>query len=210
MRDLKDFYFSDYEDRTPEPPLPCNRMTEFVWQTLAVAAVFLGGRYIWWRWADSINTEALWFAVPVAAAETCAFIGMLLFFHNLWSFDPYRPQEAPVQRSEVSPDGDAGPVSVDVFLPTYNEDPELTRYSIRDAAQMTYPYPIDIRVHVLDDGNRPQMAEVAGQEGVNYITRSTNVGYKAGNLRNGMEQTTGDFIVILDSDTRPFKSLLSS
>jgi cellulose synthase (UDP-forming) len=99
---------------------------------------------------------------------------------------------------------------VDVFLPTYTEDPEMTRYSIRDANALKYPHPIDIRVHVLDDGNRAEMRKVALEEGVNYLTRQTNIGYKAGNLRNGMEQTDGDFLVILDSDTRVFPTLLQS
>ncbi len=66
-----------------------------------------------------------------------------------------------------------------------------------------------LKIHVLDDGNRPEMKIVAKEEGVNYITRPTNAGFKAGNLRNGMSQTDGDFLVILDSDTRPFPTILS-
>ncbi|MBD4382392.1 glycosyltransferase, partial [Xanthomonas citri pv. citri] len=42
-----------------------------------------------------------------------------------------------------------------------------------------------------------------------YITRQSNIGYKAGNLRNGLEHTDGDFLIICDADTRVFPTLLS-
>ncbi len=100
------------------------------------------------------------------------------------------------------------PISIDIFLPTYTEDPELVRYSIRDSKAVTYPHPADIKIHVLDDGKREEMRAVSQEEGVNYITRSDNRGFKAGNLRNAMELTHGDIIVILDADTRPFPQFL--
>ncbi len=210
MASLKNFYFSDFEKRRPEPPLPFCPTTEFVWQLLATATVFLGCWYLGWRWMYSLNWEALWFSLPVVIAESCAFVGLLLFFHNLWSVNDVASSPAPKRRTDVFAGGGNALISVDVFLPTYNEDPELTRYSIRDAMALKYPHPIEIRVHVLDDGNRFQMERVANEEGANYITTATNVGYKAGNLRNGMEHTTGDFLVILDSDTRPFSTLLEN
>jgi cellulose synthase (UDP-forming) len=91
---------------------------------------------------------------------------------------------------------------------TYNEDPEIVRLSLQDAKSIRYPHPIDVRVHVLDDGRRDTMQQVAREEGVNYITRPNNIGFKAGNLRNGLEHTGGDFIVVCDADTRPFPTLI--
>ncbi|MBL4751377.1 MAG: glycosyltransferase [Amylibacter sp.] len=211
MANLKQFYFSDYEDRVPEPPLKYEPFIEFIWQVLAICTIALGARYLLWRWFYSLNTDALWFAIPVVIAETCAFIGLLLFVHNLWSVNDTPQTKAPSKRSEVINDADdASLISVDIFLPTFNEDPELTRYSIRDAKAVTYPCPIDLKIHVLDDGNRAEMKKIASVEGVNYITRPTNAGYKAGNLRNAISQTHGDFMVILDSDTRPFPTLLKN
>ncbi len=210
MAGMKQFYFSEYEDRIPEKPLAYSPIVEFIWQMLAICTIALGARYLLWRWFYSLNTDALWFAIPVVIAETCAFIGLLLFVHNLWSVNDTPPPNPPRKRSQVmETDDDETLISVDIFLPTFNEDPELTRYSIRDALAVTYPYALDLRIHVLDDGNRTEMKKVALEEGVNYITREANIGFKAGNLRNGMAQTHGDFIVILDSDTRPFPTLLS-
>tara|TARA_R110002124_G_scaffold5436_6_gene34944 strand:- start:7858 stop:9711 length:1854 start_codon:yes stop_codon:yes gene_type:complete len=210
MPPLKDFYFSKYENRVPPVPLPHSPFIEFLWQLTAICAAALGFWYLSWRWLYSLNLDALWFSIPVVMAETLSFVGMLLYFHNLWSVNDKPKQPAPSLRSQVISDGSDRVLSVDVFLPTYTEDPELTRYSIRDAMALRYPHPIDIKVHVLDDGNRSEMKVVALQEGANYLTRATNIGYKAGNLRNGMEQTDGDFLVILDSDTRVFPTLLEN
>jgi|GEM_PF-500077 len=209
MSDLKKFYFSNYEDRQPEPPLPHSIAIETAWQCLAVCTIALGAWYLVWRWNASFNPDALWFSYMVFGAELCAFIGLLLYVHNLWSVNDTPQTPAPKFADDVILEQvGQKPISVDVFLPTYNEDPEMTRYSIRDAKAITYSHPLDLRVHVLDDGNRAQMKQLAGEEGVNYITRTDNIGYKAGNLRNGMAVTHGDFIVILDSDTRPFPTIL--
>ena len=206
----KPFYFSAFEDRIPDAPLKTCVVREFVWQILAMATIGLGAWYIYWRWTASLNNDAMVFSVLVATAETLSFIGLLLYFNNLWSVNDVPRQSTPKRRSDVVGDGAERVLSVDVFIPTFTEDPEMTRYSIRDAKRLSYPYDIEINVYVLDDGNRAEMRAVAEQEGVNYITRNSNVGFKAGNLRNALEQTSGDFLVILDSDTRPFPTLLEN
>jgi len=206
------FYFERFEDRRPPAPLPHSVPVELLWQFLATINLALGAWYLHWRWTESLNPEALWFAIPLAAAETLAYVGLILFTFNLWRTEDYPRRPAPRTIGECTDDtaDSARPISVDVFIATYNEDEELVRLSIRDARRMTYPHPIDMTVHILDDGRRDRMREVAAEEGVNYITCTNNVGFKAGNLRNAMEQTSGDFIVICDADTRPFPTLLEN
>jgi cellulose synthase (UDP-forming) len=190
------FYFEAFEHRRPPEPLPYSPTREAAFHFLAIISLMLGAWYIVWRWGWSLNTNALWFAVPLVVAETVAFIGMVLFIFNLWKVQDY-PMRPPPESA-----------SVDVFIATYSEDPELVRLSIRDAMRMTYPHPIDLRVHVCDDGKRPEMRRVAEEEGVGYITRTGNEGYKAGNLRHAVDHTTGEFIVICDADTRVFPTFL--
>ena len=204
------FYFDKFENRKPEPPLPHSPSRELLWQYLAVINLTLGLWYIYWRWTSSLNFEALWYAIPLVVAETGAFIGLCFFTYNLWKVEDTPQQEPPSLLSEVvtyEPQQDR-PIKVDVYFPSYDEDPELVRLSLQDAKRVTYPTDIDIRIHVLDDGKRDEMKKVAEEEGANYITRDNNMGYKAGNLRNAMEQTSGDFIVICDADTRPFSTIL--
>jgi cellulose synthase (UDP-forming) len=205
-----EFYFSKFESRTPPPLVPFSAAREMLWQFLAAATVILGARYITWRWTSSLNHHALWFAVPTAVAETASFIGLILFIVNLWRTKDPEQKPPPQWITDCVVESGFGqrPVSVDVFFPTYNEDPELVRLSILDAKRITYPHPLDLRIHVLDDGQRAEMRAVAEQEGVGYITRSSNIGFKAGNMRNGMEHTGGDFLLICDADTRPYPTIL--
>lgn len=203
------FYFSRFEDRRPPKPLLFSTGIERLWQFLATVNLTLGAWYLVWRWAHSLNTDALWFAIPLVVAETLAYIGLILFTTNLWRVQDYPRRPPPAAIGDCGGDEDR-PISVDVFICTYNEDEELVRLSIRDAARLEYPHPIDLRIHVLDDGRRPAMRVIAEEEGVNYITRENNIGFKAGNLRNAMEQTSGDFMVICDADTRVFASMLAN
>ena len=204
------FYFDCFEHRKPEPPLKYSATVESIWQYLAVIALVFGAWYLWWRWTASLNVEALWYAIPLVFAETAAYIGLALFVFNLWKVEDYPQRPAPESLRDVVANlyGEDRLLSVDVFFPTYDEDPELVRLSIIDAKKINYPHAINIKIHVLDDGKRAAMQQVAEEEGVEYITRDNNIGFKAGNLRNAMEQSSGDFIVICDADTRPFPTML--
>lgn len=206
-----DTYFEQFEHREPPTPVPYSASRELLWQFLATLNLTFGGWYIIWRWTSSLNLDALWFAVPVVLAETCAFMGLVLFTYNLWSMKEPPTSPPPVNIGEC----EAGPgeiadrqIKVDVFFATYDEDPELVRLSVIDAKKLTYPHPIDIRISVLDDGRREVMRKVAEEEGVNYLDRPNNIGFKAGNMRSAMERTDGDFILICDADTRPFPQFL--
>ena len=204
------FYFDAFESRTPPEPIPFSARRELLFQYLATITVCLGFWYVSWRWIVSLNKEALWFAVPLVMAETGAYIGLVLFTINLWRTTDMPLKAPPATLNECveeqfEPDR---PLIVDIFFATYNEDPELVRLGIQDAKRVHYPHPIDLRIHVLDDGRRRDMRKIAEQEGVGYLTRSSNVGFKAGNLRNAIELTSGDFIVICDADTRMFPTML--
>lgn len=192
----------------PDAPGPV-RMA--LWQLLATSSLVFGAWYIWWRWTASLNFDALWFSIPLVVAESMAFFGLVLFTFNLWTLrGPSRPEVPDTLAATLHEvHGPDRPIMIDVFFATYNEDPELVQKGLLAAKQMVYPHEIIINIHVLDDGRRTEMAEVAKAEGANYITRTDNVGFKAGNLRNAMENTVGDFIVICDADTIVFPDFLS-
>ena len=115
-----DDYFSKYENRVPPPPLPYSAARELLWQFLAVVALVVGAWYIWWRWTASLNTEALWFAIPLVLAESFAYFGMLLFVFNLWKDEPIEILEPPASLSDIVPNHPDGPrkLSVDVMFAT--------------------------------------------------------------------------------------------
>jgi cellulose synthase/poly-beta-1,6-N-acetylglucosamine synthase-like glycosyltransferase len=89
-----------------------------------------------------------------------------------------------------------------VFLPTAGEPIEVLENTYRFVARLDWP--AEVRVWVLDDADRPEVAELAASRGFEYRVRE-NRGYlkKAGNLRFGYEQSHNEFIVIFDADFVP-------
>jgi len=206
------FYFEQFERRTPPLPLKKSPIAQTLAQICLINAIVLGAWYIQWRWTSSINFDALWIALPLIIAETGAYIGLVLFVFTIWRVEDFEQRSPPACKTECSSgeNRDKSPVSVDVFFPTFDEDIDLVRLSLADAQKIRYPHDINIKIHVLDDGNRPSMKALAEEMHCNYITRDNNIGFKAGNMRNAMEQTSGDFILICDADTRPFPSILEN
>ena len=62
---------------------------------------------------------------------------------------------------------------------------------------------------LLDDGRRPEIAELCRRLGVNYIDREDNRGAKAGNLNNALGRTSADFVATFDADHVPVSSFLA-
>lgn len=196
------FYFSNFENRTPPSPTPYSHNREFIWQILATATIATGAWYIQWRWSSSLNPEAWIFSITVALAETLAYFGLILFFFNLWSTKDTPKKAIPPDRKSCSLLGSGQMINIDIFITTYNEDPHLVALSIEAAKAVIAPPNVNIRILVLDDGNRPTMANLSKYHEVKYLSRLHNTGFKAGNLKHGFENTCGDFVAICDADTR--------
>lgn len=92
--------------------------------------------------------------------------------------------------------------SVDVYLPTCGEGLDVLRNTYTYVNTIKWQGPL--RVTVLDDGARPEVAELATEFGFDYIVRP-NRGHmkKAGNLQYAFGQTDGRYIVIFDADFCP-------
>ena len=89
--------------------------------------------------------------------------------------------------------------SIDVFLPTCNEPLEVLLNTYRSVRELQWPGVL--KVHVLDDADRPEVRVAATQHKFNYIVRDDRGTLKkAGNLRSAFSKTDGDFILVLDAD----------
>lgn len=217
---LKEFYFSGFEDRQPYKAIADSKPRTILFQFFGITTIVIGLAYVHWRWMYSLNTKALWFAIPLVIAETLSFIGTILMIFNYWANKDPDKQTPPHYLSDIEDlnGRQDRPIRIDVFITTYNEDVELVRYSIRDAKLMTYPFDdVEIKIYTLDDGRRDgrtqgkeNMKAICQEEGVGYFCRPNNEGYKAGNLKNGLEQTKGDIFMILDADTRAFPQFLEN
>lgn len=167
---------------------------------MVVLTVLLGVNYIAWRWAFSLNWDAWWISVPLVVAETYSLIDVCLFGMTMWR-----------ARGRPSPPPPDPAASVDVFITSYNEPMELVMATARAAKQIRFPN----TTWILDDGDRAEMQQAARDAGLGYITRSADWRdrprhAKAGNLNNALEQTTGEFILILDADQIPRPQILDN
>ncbi len=205
-------YFAKFDATYPAHVPHMSKQREMLWHFLAGVTIALAVRYLWWRWTASLNPDALTFSIIVALAETLCFIGTLIFFHDIWREGDTPRQPAPRHPADVGLDAEDAnaPITVDVFITTYDENRAVVAPSIQDAKALLLPPNVTMTIHILDDGNRPAFRKLAQDLQVNYITRTTNEGFKAGNLKNALLQTCGDFVVICDADTRVLPSFLQN
>lgn len=130
---------------------------------------------------------AVFASVFLYVGEFFGIMNLLIYFLQVWEVD--EPPAQPVLEGRT----------VDVLVPTYNEDPALLRATLEACIRMDYPH----KTYVLDDGRRPEVEALANELGVIYISRTDNRHAKAGNLNNALEQTDSEFVVVLDADHVP-------
>ncbi|MGD9612172.1 MAG: glycosyltransferase [Kiritimatiellia bacterium] len=112
--------------------------------------------------------------------------------------------------AELSPPGDGELPRVTVQIPTYNE---LAALNCARCC-LAFDYPADkLQILIGDDSNRPEVsaaidAFAQAQPRVQVCRRGSNAGYKPGNLNHMLKETTGDYLLILDSDFLPERDFL--
>ena len=187
-----------------------------------VLAIALSVRYLLWRglytltYSDVLSMIAVWllFAAEIYAGITSVLGAIVNAF--------------PLSRPLLSLEGmDKSTLpSVDVMIPSYNEDEEILEVTIRAAKMLDYPKE-KLHIHLLDDGgtdqkinaDNPISAAQAKQRrqdlqalcerlGITYHTRAKNEFAKAGNVNSAIQNTHGDLIVILDADHVPTSDFL--
>ncbi len=161
-------------------------------RVLIVLAMIFSVRYFYWRAHDTMVPVAKWFFYLFLAAEFLNFIEAVLFYFSTWK---------PTRHSSPAPLADR---AVDVFIATYNEPMSLLRDTVVCAVGMQYPH----KTYILDDGNQPDVRELAREIGCEYIARADRTHAKAGNLNNALKKTDGEFIVTLDADHVPMPNLI--
>lgn len=183
--------------------LICNRrrgrgMTMFL--TLLSAVVSL--RYIVWRFTETLEFNTIlqgFLGTGLALAEVYAIAVLALgYIQTVW----------PLDRKPVPlPGNPADWPSVDIYVPTYNEDLSIVRGTVLAAMAIDWP-PEKLKVYILDDGRRRAFRDFAASCGAGYIIRPDNNHAKAGNLNHAMSVTDGEFIAVFDCDHVPTRAFL--
>ncbi|KDE36530.1 UDP-forming cellulose synthase catalytic subunit [Kosakonia radicincitans] len=169
---------------------------------LIVLSLTVSCRYIWWRYTSTLNWDdpvSLVCGLVLLFAETYAWIVLVLgYFQVAW---PLNRQPVPLPK-----DMSLWP-SVDIFVPTYNEDLSVVKNTIY--ASLGIDWPKDkLKIWILDDGGREEFRQFASMVGVEYIARTTHEHAKAGNINNALKYAKGEFVSIFDCDHVPTRSFL--
>lgn len=167
---------------------------------LITLSVTVSCRYIWWRYTSSLNWDdpfALFLGCVLLMAETYAWIVLILgYFQNIW----------PLNRQPVSlPDDQSTWPTIDMMIPTYNEDLDVVRATVYSALGIDWPKE-KLNIYILDDGKRDSFKEFAEEIGVGYIRRPTNEHAKAGNINYALKQTSSEYVAIFDCDHIPTRA----
>ncbi len=154
---------------------------------MAVYTFYLGYRILY-----TLNPDVMGFSLLFLYAEAHGLLALGLYFFQLWN---------PTIRVPPSP---FPGYTVDVLIPTYNEDLSLLRKTAISCLGMTYPG----QVYFLDDGARPELKAMAEELGCKYISRTHRTQAKAGNLNHALSVTEGEFIAVFDADYVPHPTFL--
>ncbi len=194
-----------------------------VWRLVALAlGTSIVLRYVYWRTTSTLP--------PVNQIEN--FVpGFLLYLAEMYSvfmlaLSLFVVAQPVAPRPTRGLDAGRRPPTVDIYIPTYNEPPKLLANTIASALALNYPRD-RFTVWLLDDGGTDQKrqsedvgaAHAAEQRfhqlnrlceelGARYLTRPRNLQAKAGNLNNGMANSTGELIAVFDADHAPARDFL--
>ena len=97
------------------------------------------------------------------------------------------------------------PAAVDVMIPVYDEPAGVVGPTVAAACAMRGA---DVRVWLLDDGDRDEMQLLAERYGAGYLRRADHTGAKAGNLNHALLWTDAPYVVVLDCDHVPHTDFL--
>ncbi len=163
-------------------------------RSLAICALLWGVGYLAWRigWSGEGASPVAFGMLLVTEIYGLWALGTLAWFS--WSRPPaVRPQATPGR-------------SVDVYVCTYDEPHEVVSATLAGCRALTYPH----TTYLLDDGQRPEMEELAKLAGARYMTRPDNSHAKAGNINAALSRTEGELVLMLDADHVPMPDALDA
>jgi cellulose synthase (UDP-forming) len=178
-------------------------------------------RYAYWRTTSTLpSIDSMIDFIPGAVLYGAEMFCVLMLGLSLFVISrPIQRPQAPSLSPEDAP-------TIDVFVPSYNEDASLLAITLAAAKAMDYPQD-KLTVYLLDDGGtdqkvqspdpsvaaaaldrRAKLQELCRTLGVQYLTRARNLQAKAGNLSNGLLHSKGDLVVVFDADHAPAREFL--
>ena len=161
---------------------------------VAAVALLWGAVYLTWRigWSWHQSNPVLF-----GALLACELFGLWSLIIQTW-FSHSRP-------ASIRPHATPGR-TVDLYVCTYDEPIGVLQATLVGAGLVRYPH----TTYVLDDGRRPEVAQLARLHNAEYLTRPDNSHAKAGNLNAALPRTSGDLVLVLDADHVPMPDALDA
>ena len=190
-------------------------------QAFLALGSFVVIRYIYWRTTSTLPpvADTTGFSIGLALLIAELYCLLILVISLVINADP-------LKRKPLEQDPDDKLPTVDVFIPSYNEDEYILATTIAAARSMDYPAH-KLTVWLLDDGGTDQkcndknpekaaaawrrrmgLQKLCADMGCRYLTRARNEHAKAGNMNNALKHSTGEVIVVFDADHAPFRAFL--
>ncbi|WP_421656784.1 UDP-forming cellulose synthase catalytic subunit [Leptothermofonsia sp. ETS-13] len=187
-----------------------SRTSEYLHLLLMMLSLIATIRYLYYRTFYTLNFDS-WldsiFCLLLYTAELYAILTLGLSYFQTLKIKERKPTDLSTIPKEQW-------FSVDVYIPTYNEEVEIVRKTALGALAIDYPADKK-QVYILDDGRaekyrerREALRQMCEELGCILITRDNNDHAKAGNINNALKQTYGDLVLILDCDHIPARRFL--
>jgi len=196
-------------------------LADWVRVLIILLGMYLTLRYFFWRTFSTLSYHDFWssfFSIALYAAEV---YGISIYLLGLFvNIKPLKRESTPL------PDELSQYPTVDIFIPTYDEDISLLEVTMLSATQIRYPKD-KLNIYLLDDGGTDEkrqhpiveiceaarerherLQEICQLIGIRYLTRPRNDNAKAGNLNYALTQTHGELILMLDADHVPTVDIL--
>ncbi|WP_298347362.1 glycosyltransferase family 2 protein [Ferrimicrobium sp.] len=163
---------------------------------LAVLAVLSSLLWVYWILTHLLHGTNIFLAIGLVIVQAYAIVSLMLSL--TYRLAARRRRDPVLHPPRHWP-------TIDVFITTYDEEPELLFPTIVSAKELDGEH----KVWVLDDGRRESVGELARSLGVGYLTRPDNSHAKAGNINHALEMTDGELILTLDADHVVLPSMLT-
>jgi cellulose synthase (UDP-forming) len=173
--------------------------------TLICLSMLCSAQYFVWRFGTTLvaQAEAAFFvSFTLCAVELCVVFYLLLgWIRRLW----------PLEQAEAELFAKASELpSVDIFLLVAELDSETVIQSALACTQMTWPAK-KLKLYVIDTEPRTILEKNVTRLGAVYLSQA-RVGHqfesKTSAIQRGMDQSAGDFILVLERQSLPIKNFL--
>lgn len=164
-------------------------------------AIIFSTIYIIWRFTT----------LPFNWGIKSSIFGLVLLILEVWDFFEfliYYRHTVSVKKVEIKKKEIKDWPEIDIVIATINEEKSLLERTIKACKNIEYEDLKKVHIYIADDGNRKNIEELAKQYEINYITRSNNINAKAGNYNHALRIMKSPYLLTLDADMAPKKTIL--